>query len=598
MKKTTIKERPRNEKIYESARAQGLSHLQADLLCRRNIVESASLQPFYDPRLSEIPAPGLLKNCEAAVERIVRAISAAENIGLVTDYDVDGLASNAVGQRAFGEFFGLAADRLHSFVGNRLEDGYGITERLCDRILASTPPVSLVITADCGVSDEKRLGRLREAGIDVIVTDHHLVPEDDLPHSAYTLVNPQQQDCPYPDKTIAGSMVCWLVMSGVRTRLVEQGLVAPATPTLIGLLDYVALATIADSVSLLSPVNRAVVRYGLLEMNKFVRPCWRVLDFGSQPLTRLSEDELAFQISPRINGAGRMADPQLALDFLLATADEEAGQAFIQLTATNQLRKKIEAEAMELAHELAKETETAKAIVVYHPDCHPGILGILASRLAESYGVPAIVFSNTPVAGILAGSCRTNGATHIRNLLAQAAARERLAGEENIVSFGGHKGAAGIKINEAGLAAFRAHLIAALIEEEGGDDAVNLLETDGALAAEDIHLSTLEELASLGPFGQHFEHPVYANRFMVDSARFVGKDNDHLQLSLSFDKGQYRAIWFRARSKNREAAEAAVAGREIYCVYQLASNEFRGKRSLQLCITEVSLGEIVEAGSL
>ncbi|MDA3785641.1 MAG: DHH family phosphoesterase, partial [Deltaproteobacteria bacterium] len=294
MKKRIVRERPRRQGVYNAARAEGLSHVQADILCRRSLSEKESLTPFYDPRLKEISPPQLLKNCELAVARIVEAIRKGEHIGLATDYDVDGLTANAVGQKSFGDYFGVRSDLIHSFVGNRLQDGYGLTDQLCARILAHTPPVSLLITADCGVSDERRIALLKEAGVDVIVTDHHLVPEHEFPSAAYALVNPQQQRCPYPDKTISGSMVCWLVMSAVRTELLTAGLIAAETPTLIALLDYVALATIADSVSLLSPINRAVVRYGLLEINKFVRPCWQVLEFGSRPLTRLTEGDLAF----------------------------------------------------------------------------------------------------------------------------------------------------------------------------------------------------------------------------------------------------------------------------------------------------------------
>ena len=226
--------------------------------------------------------------------------------------------------------------------------------------------------------------------------------------------------------------------------------------------------------------------------------------------------------------------------------------------------------------------------MVYHPDFHPGILGILASRLAESYGVPAVVFGRTPVAGVLAGSCRTSGTVHIRDMLAKAQEVERFAGQEDIISFGGHKGAAGIKIHQKGLEAFRENFFSALSMEAVDGDGLQVLETDGSLAPEDINLDTLDEIGNLAPFGQHFAAPVFSNEFTVDSAKFVGKDKDHLQLVISIDTNQYRGIWFRAVAKDKETAEAALPGRIIHCVYQLSGNEFRGKRSLQLCITNVS----------
>lgn len=588
MRRTIIKERPRKENIYNAARAHGLSHIQADILCRRGITNPESIIAFCDPRLKEIPAPQLLKNCDVAVGRIVTAINKGENIGLVTDYDVDGLSSSAVAQKAFKDCFCVDKALVHSFVGSRLQDGYGITDQLCARILVHKPSISLLITADCGVSDEKRLARLKGAGIDVIVTDHHLVPEDEFPSSACTVVNPQQQDCSYPDKAISGCMVCWLVLSAVRTRLLEDGLVPAQTPTLISLLDYVALSTIADSVSLLSPTNRAVVRYGLMEMNNFTRPCWQVMEFGSRPIARLNEEDLAFQVSPRINGAGRMADPQLALDFLMADREDAAKQYFARLTETNTLRKKCETQNVDLAHQLIGEGEPDKGIVLYHPDFHPGILGILASRLAESYGVPAVVFAGTPVGGVLAGSSRTSGTVHIRDMLAQAQKIERCTGQEDIISFGGHRGAAGIKIHQKGLESFRRNFFSALSMAAVGGNGLPILETDGSLAPDEINLDTLDEIGNLAPFGQYFAAPVFSNEFTVVSAKFVGKDKDHLQLVLSINKRQFRGIWFRALTKDRGKVAMTTPGRKIQCVYQLSGNAFRGKTNLQLCITNVS----------
>lgn len=588
MKKLIVRERQRSKSVYEAARSGGLSHLQADILCRRDVSSLADLTPFFDPKLREIPAPHLLKNCNKAVGRIVRAIKKGENIGLVTDYDVDGLTAHAVAKKALNGFLGRNNGQINSFVGDRLQDGYGLTDQLCSRILANTPAIDLVITADCGVSDEKRIAVLKEAGIDVIITDHHLVPEDEFPCSAYTLVDPQQEKCLYPDKAISGCMVCWLVMSAVRTSLVEDGSLPTQTPTLISLLDYVALSTIADSVSLLSATNRAVVRYGLKEINTFARHCWRSMQFGGAPVGKLTEEDLAYQVSPRINGAGRMADPQLALDFLLAEGVDLAKQYFEKLTKVNDLRKKSEAKSRDIANGLLEETDTSKGIVAYHTDFHPGILGILASRLAEKHGVPAVVFGNTPHGEVLAGSCRTGGGVHILNILAQTADMEQRANQENIISFGGHKGAAGIKIFKQGLDLFRENFLKAIDREEIDNEGLAFLDTDGALALENINLATVDEINKLAPFGQHFEHPVFSNEFSVDSAKFVGKDKDHLQLILCMGTSKFRAIWFRARTKSKQTAESIVPGCHMHCVYQLAGNEFRGKRQLQLCISDVS----------
>ncbi len=587
MKDIIIRERPRSKSTYSAARALGLSHLQADILCRRSISSQEDLTPFFDPKLRNIPSPLLFKDCNIAAARIVEAVKKGENIGLVTDYDVDGLTAHAVAKNALEEHFGHRKGLIQSFVGSRLDDGYGLTEQICDRILSSKPKINLVVTADCGVSDEKRIAILKDAGIDVVVTDHHLVPKDDFPHSAYALVNPQQEDCSYPDKAISGCMVCWLVLSAVRSHLVDEGFLPPQAPTLVTLLDYVALATIADSVSLRSATNRAVVKYGLQEINTFARCCWRSMSFGNTAIGSLTEEDLAYQVSPRINGAGRMADPQLALDFLLADEKTKAISIFNELSKNNDLRKKHEANCMLLAKELLKKADEPRAIVMHHSDFHLGILGILASRLAENHGVPAVVFGKSHDDGVLTGSCRTAVGFHLLNILNQVSDLEEKSGQKTIISYGGHKGAAGVKINEQGFDLFRKNFLKIVRKEAENQEEGVFWDVDGSL--EEISLATLDEINTLAPFGQHFEPPVFKDKFTVETAKFVGKDKDHLQLTLSTPKTRnIRSIWFRARAKSREKSESIEPGGGIECVYRLAVNEFRGRKQLQLCISHVN----------
>lgn len=585
LKRSVVRERAPSPEVYQRARQAGLSDCQANIVSRRHLAPLTSLDSLCRPRLRQIAAPNLLVGCQAAAQRLVVALENNENIGLVTDYDVDGLTAHAVVIRALSDHFQFYRGRVSSFVGSRLQDGYGLTEELCRKILATRPAIDLVITCDCGVSDEARLARLKETGIDVIVTDHHLMPTDNPPVSAYAVVNPQQDKCSYPDKAIAGCMVSWLVMSAVRSALVARGSLPSGAATLIELLDYVALATVADSVSLLSSTNRAVVRYGLEQINAARRPCWQVLYFGRNSGKTLNEDDLAFQVSPRINGAGRMADPLIALDFLLAETPEQAQTLFVRLTELNTMRKEKEAWALAAAHALVAEKVGSECVLVYDPRFHPGILGIIASRLAESHDLPAVVLGRSPDPEVLVGSCRSNGLVHMHDTLAQVDALAQEGGRACLLSYGGHQGAAGLKIDKKSLGLFEELLLRAVALAGHGQSGQHLLETDGRLAAAQISLDTVSQLDGLRPYGQHFPAPRFSGEFRVRTARYVGQNKDHLQLVLEAGGKRHRAIWFGAG--HRETADTPLVGRQVTCVYELAANHYQGAASVQLIVSHI-----------
>ncbi|MEC9483526.1 MAG: DHH family phosphoesterase, partial [Halomonas sp.] len=245
-----IMPRRRDEALFQRCLAAGLSELQARILAGRLAGYSGELDPLVTPGLRHLAHPEKLKDARRAAERIARAVTEGEHIGILTDYDVDGITSHVVILRTLNELFGVPVQKLHSLIGHRINDGYGISLPLVERTLALKPRPSLVITADCGSSDEPRIARLREAGIEVIVTDHHALPLEGPPASAYATVNPTRSDCAFPDRTIAGCMVAWLVMSLTRAVLIEFGALSPSTPKLSPWLSYVALGTVADCVSL------------------------------------------------------------------------------------------------------------------------------------------------------------------------------------------------------------------------------------------------------------------------------------------------------------------------------------------------------------
>jgi len=234
--------------VFADARSRGLSAVAARILAGR-LSEATRLDAVIAPQLANIPPPSKLQDADRAIARLARAVTDHESIGVLTDYDADGLTSHAVLTHALVRF-GVAEDRISHWIGHRLEDGYGISGTLVDRLLESGDQPTVVISADCGSSDEPHIARLKAAGIDVIVTDHHRVSDAGPPVSAYAVVNPNRDDCEYPDQAIAGCMVSWLVMSGLRQALIAQGVLGESCPKLGDLLDYVALGTVADCVCL------------------------------------------------------------------------------------------------------------------------------------------------------------------------------------------------------------------------------------------------------------------------------------------------------------------------------------------------------------
>nr|WP_226940047.1 DHH family phosphoesterase [Halomonas colorata] len=581
-----LEPRPLDEAVYARAQAQGLSELQARLLASRLPGYQGELAPLVTPSLRYLAHPEKLADGRRAAERIAQAVAEGESIGILTDYDVDGITSHVVIRRTLVELFGVPEHKLHSLIGHRIHDGYGISLPLVERTLALKPFPTLVITADCGSSDEPRIARLKAAGIDVVVSDHHALPLEGPPASAYACVNPTRPDCAYPDKTIAGCMVAWLLMSLARGVLVEWGALPSATPKLSPWLSYVALGTVADCVSLGgSPANRAVVSYGLTLINRMDAACWRAMAarLGADSVP-FNAETLAFQMGPRINARSRLDDPYAALHFMLAESDAVANRQLEVLDQDNQSRKAIEADMAEEARVLAASALIADepAVVVFLEDGHPGVQGIVASRLVQSYGRPALVLTQAAAPNMLTGSGRSIDGLHLRDALQ----RTFELAPEALPRFGGHSGAAGVGVPREYLDVFKQAFLKAVAEQLEGRSLYPRLWTDGELSTAQLSLATLEEIDALGPYGREFDAPLFEGRFIVEALRPVGADGAHLMLELSMGAITCKAIWFRALTPGELPAFAI--GDTLHCAYKLNRNRWRGRESLQLMVEHAS----------
>ena len=570
---------------YKAGLELGLTELQARIVAGRVGGYTGDLKSVISPSLNHLSHPQQLKDCKKAADKIAETVIKCQPIGIVTDYDVDGVCAHALLVEALRQF-NFPPKSILSHIGHRLTDGYGVSTNIIERILSSEIKPEIIITADCGSSDQKAISVLKDAGIDVIVTDHHAIPREGIPQSAYAVVNPVRDDCSYPDASISGCMVSWLVMCQVRNVLIEKNYLPATTPRLGNLLDYVALSTVADAVSLLSPSNRAVVMSGLDRMNALDKPAWmslaKLCNKNGYTSARFTVEDLGFLIGPRINAQGRVDDPVKALDFLLAEDGSVADNYLDLLDKNNTIRKTIEKEMVAIAKEKAKQLvrQGRKGLVIYEKDFHPGVQGIVASRLVDSFGLPAVVFSPVNGATELTGSARTIPEIHIRDALQKI--DNKYPGL--ILRFGGHKGAAGLKISSANIESFRQAFEDIMNKYEGKLDLLHpKVYTDGDLDKCHLTLDTINELKGVEPFGRGFAEPVFEGIFTIEELRIVGKEPIHVGFKLAKNNKTYSAIWFRALENPGEELPFHCND-TIQCAFKLKLNNFRGKQNVQMVI--------------
>lgn len=541
------------------------------LLRRVYALRGVSAAEEVDRSLGALLPPAALDPDGRAAGRIAAAVMRDEPILLVGDFDADGATSVALAVSALRAFGARQVDYL---VPNRFEFGYGLSPEIV--ALAARRGPRLLITVDNGISSVDGVAAATAAGMDVIVTDHHL-PGRQLP-DAYALVNPNLPGCGFPSPAMAGVGVIYYVMGLVRSRLRAEGWFAErAEPNLADWLDLVALGTVADVVPL-DRNNRILVHQGVARMRAGrCRPGIRALaEVAGRPLPKLRAQDLGFALGPRLNAAGRLDDMTLGIRCLLAPDMDEALGLARALDELNRARRELEQEMMRNAELIVAGQGTGcddrVGICVYDPGWHQGIIGIVAGRLREKVNRPVIAFADAGPAAPdeLKGSARSLPALHVRDALDAVASRY----PGLLMRFGGHAMAAGLAIKrvhyERFARAFDAQVRQVLPEEA----LTRTVLTDGDLGEAELCLASARCLADAGPWGQGFPEPLFHGEFDLVSQRVVGED--HLKLVVRRGRRLVDCIAFR------QAPLPDV--KRLLLAYRLAENDYGDLPTLQLVV--------------
>ncbi|MBW9332283.1 single-stranded-DNA-specific exonuclease RecJ [Herbaspirillum sp. RU 5E] len=540
--------------------AEGVHPVLARVYAARGLSTARELAS----ELNALIAPSGLLHIEAAASYLADAIAQRKKLVIVADYDCDGATACAVGLRGL-RLLGAQVDYI---VPNRFEYGYGLTPEIVELTVREKNP-DIIVTVDNGIASIDGVAEAKRRGIDVVVTDHHL-PGDALP-DARVIVNPNQPQCGFPSKNLAGVGVMFYVLLALRAEMRKRGLFdAQTQPRLDSLLDLVALGTVADVVKL-DANNRILVAQGLKRMRsgKMHPGIAALFRAAGREARRATPFDLGFAVGPRLNAAGRLADMSLGIECLTTDDEGRAWAIAQQLDAINRERRDIEAGMQDTALLLLDDFNPAdrRTIAVFDPSWHQGVIGIVASRLKDKFYRPTITFAPGDE-GFIKGSGRSIAGFHLRDALDLVSKHAPSV----MTKFGGHAMAAGLTIHADAFDAFSQAFEAVGRDWLTQNQLERVIETDGEL--EDSYYSVeFITLMDQQVWGQGFAPPVFCDHFRVLSQRILKEK--HLKLQLEKGGRKYDAIWFGHTDALPDHAQVA---------FRLDANEYNGKTTVQLMV--------------
>jgi single-stranded-DNA-specific exonuclease len=557
-----IKDTPHENTIAHLIECLGVDTVVAKLLAQRGITTFEEARTFFRPHIGQLHNPFLMQDMDKAVARLQQAIDQKEAVMVYGDYDVDGTTSVSL----LTHFLRSQGLEVTPYIPDRYAEGYGLSKKGIDTAKAAN--MKFMIALDCGVKAIEQVAYAKTLGIELVICDHH-TPGDVLP-DALAVLDPKRSDCAYPFKELCGCGVGFKLMQGL---LQQQG---REVNEIIGYLDFVAVAIAADIVPMVGE-NRVLAFLGLQQLNSHPRPGLKAL-MRDKPTGQIISD-IVFGMAPRINAAGRMKHGLDAVELLLSASDEEAKKRAQEVETYNSSRREVEQKIAKeaLAQIVANEEENNAANVVYAPHWHKGVIGIVASRLIETYYRPTLVFTKSGE-GILAASARSVRAFDVYKAIDACRA--------HIIQFGGHKYAAGVTIKEENYEVFKVAFEAQVAKTITAAQKEQSLGIDVALPFASITPKLLRILKQMEPFGPENRSPVFYTEGVVDSgyAKLVGQDKSHLKARfVQGSSSPIDTIGFGLGEK----MELLNKGTPLRIAYAVEENVWQGNVSVQLRLKDI-----------
>ena len=550
----------------------------AELMIKKGLETKEDIDLFFNGSLKSLRNPFDILDMEKAAERIAQAVMNHESICIYGDYDVDGVTATAL----MYIFLMQCGANVSYYIPNRLEEGYGLNKDAISEI--HQRGTNLIITVDCGISAIDEVLLSKELGMDIIITDHHQ-PSKELPVAADAIINPMREKDLYPNKTLAGVGVAFKVVMALRFTLRKYNFFQQDAPNIRNLLDIVTLGTIADVMPLIDE-NRIFVRHGLELMNGDsvrigIDELKKVIDSLST-VKKMKTSNIGYQIAPRINAMGRMASSDKSLKLLVTQNRHEARQLAVELDNENKYRQMIERDILQQTFDIIEKNRYAEdegGIVVASEDWHPGVIGIVASRVVDKYFRPTIILTDDN--GVYKGSARSIPSFHLYDGLSSLS--------HLLISFGGHKYAAGVKIAKENLDEFRKkfnELVKANVKKEDFIPEINI---DAEIESKDITSEIMQYLEKLEPYGQGNKEPVFFMRNVskYQYETYVGKEQNHLKCIFEKKGMLFDAIGFNMKDYKDIIAE----NDEFDILFSLVHNTWKNTKTIQLNLKDIKKSE-------
>lgn len=532
-----------------------ISPIISGLLVNRGITTPSAAQNFLKPSLSQLHDTNLLPDIDKAASRIQKALKYKEKVLIFSDYDADGLTALAVLKAAFN-MLGLKHEH---YLPHRLKEGYGLNLNFVK--YAHQAGINLVITLDCGISNFKEIEELKRLGIDTVVVDHHQLQDGKLP-CAIAIVDPKRQDSKYPYSELAGvgvsyKLACHLLGNDLESQL-----------------DLVSVGTVADVVPL-SGENRVIVKGGLKKLNSSPHIGIKAILDVAGVKKELTTEHIGYIIGPRLNACGRIDSSEQALSILTCSLESEAREIAKQLHLKNLQRQHIESEIIQEALQLAQNTDFSKErVIVLHKDnWHRGVLGIVASKIADRFYRPTIVISWEDQLG--KGSARSSANFHLFEGLLKCS--------RHLQGFGGHKHAAGLSILRDDIDDFRESINKVAFETLSAQDLIPALELDMKLGLADFNLDLANQINMLAPFGQDNPKPLFASYGLEVRSKPLLYKKDTLKFWVACGKFTYPAVGFGMG----EYAQVISESERVDLAYRLSIDNWQGNNQLQLEVEDI-----------